>query len=289
MSVVTDIVNLFKKGYELWKQAWLTVIISMLVLAVISVIVIIPVTILIALVGVFTTGGGTWSDWIIWPGWANLIGAIMNNPLLWLMILLLIFVLAILDTVFGGAIQKVAHTYSETGSGRFEDVFKDLLSHIVPLAIVGIVMILILGVPLIIVGLIFSPIANPATFDFVDILQWLVYAIVVIVLIPPWFLATSAVVIDEAGPSGIIEGWKFYFQKLVPTLIIVIILVIIAIIVGIILGVLGMLMIPFSADVPVFLILGYVFLILGLIVVFAVIPWLVTTMYLFYQENKASE
>ncbi|MFX0063548.1 MAG: hypothetical protein ACFFC7_15345 [Candidatus Hermodarchaeota archaeon] len=293
MSVVTDVVNLFKKGYELWKQAWLTEIVAMLVLTVISVIVLMPLAILIAIAGVGTTGGGTWSDWITWPGWANLLGAFTTNPLLWLMVLLLIFVLAILATVFVGAIQKVAHTYAETGSGRFEDVLKSLLPNIVPLAIVGIVMALIIGIPLIIVGLIFGPISNPETIDVFDILQTLVYTIVIIVLMAPWFLATSAVVIDEAGPSSIVEGWKFYFRKLVPTLIIVIILVIIAIIVGIILGALGLLMPLFAADPanlsPVFLILGYVALILGLIVVFAVIPWLITTMYLFYQEHKASK
>ena len=171
MSVVTDVVNLFKKGYGLWKQAWLTHIIAMLVLTIISVIVLVPIAILIAIAGVGTTGGGTWADWITWPGWANLIGTIVANPLLWLMILLMIFVLAILDTVFGAAIQKVAHTYAETGSGRFEDVLKGLIPNIVPLAIVGIVMVLIIGIPLIIVGLIFGPISNPDTLDVFDILQ----------------------------------------------------------------------------------------------------------------------
>lgn len=264
----------------------------MLVLMVFSVIVLVPAAIFIAIAGVVTTGGGTWSDWIVWPGWANLIVAIATTPLLWLMILLMVFILLIFATIILGAVQKVAHSYTETASARFEEILKTLIPDIIPLTIVAIVMGLVLGIPLIIVGLIFEPVSKQATLDIFDILQTLAYMIVVIVLGAPWFLATSAVVIDEAGPSGIVEGWKYYFQKLVPTLIIVIILVIIAVVVGIIIGAPGLLMPPFAADPAnlsvVLLILGYVALILGLIIVFVVIPWLITTMYLFYQDHKGS-
>lgn len=59
------------------------------------------------------------------------------------------------------------------------------------------------------------------------------YLLIIILLIGPYFLAITSVVVDKAGISSIVESWKLYIQKFVSVVIAMIILLIIGLVAGI--------------------------------------------------------
>ncbi|MFX1253310.1 MAG: hypothetical protein ACFFCZ_17000 [Promethearchaeota archaeon] len=303
-------IDSLKKGFQIWKQAWLTEIIALLVLAIASVFVLIPVGI-ISVILIIPFAGQDWSNY-------TALEFLAANPMFVIIVLIMGLLMGVIVTIFIGGIQKVAHEYAQTGSGRFEDTIRALIPDIIPLTIVGVVMSLIIGIPLIIVNLILSPLTNTQTqtpppsgiIDLVtllqyanvyDILQMIIMTVIIAVFIGPWFLATSKVVIDGAGPNGIIEGWKLYAKKFIPTIIMVVIFGIIFFAILFIFGELGLLTAAFvpldvgtppttiPTTLPLLLGLSFIIMVLAVVIVFAVIPWGVTAMYAFYQDIKDKE
>ncbi|MFX0094594.1 MAG: hypothetical protein ACFFBD_22860, partial [Candidatus Hodarchaeota archaeon] len=113
-----------------------------------------------------------------------------------------------------------------------------------------------------------------------------------IVVSGPWSLAISKIVIDEEGSEGIIEGWKLYFHKFIPTIIISALLVIILyVFLSIFIG-LGFFLGVFSLDsgtiasLPIILLFIGVGMVLGTGMFFILFPWMFTVMYTYYQEIK---
>ncbi|MFX1532629.1 MAG: hypothetical protein ACFFDI_00170 [Promethearchaeota archaeon] len=305
-----EIIDALKNGFNLWKQAWLTQLIAILVLSFISVLVIVPFAFLVAIA---TEIFGT-PEVIAQPNTLltfSVLQSILEYPLFWVVVFLLLIVFMISHAVTIAAIQRVGHDYAQTGTGRFEETIKTLIPMIIPLAIVAIVSSIITVIPLLIFAEIFNllrdaiPTSLPTILslpfivgstldlDIVMIISILFFALIFILFSGPPFLATSAIVTEEADMNGIVEGWKLYFRKPLSTIVAMIVYLIIGIIIvsgfmllvnGIIILLSGPTDLIYVATVG----LGWVFVLIVyfVIIIFAINPWFYTVMYSFYQEIK---
>ncbi|MFX1250954.1 MAG: hypothetical protein ACFFCZ_05050 [Promethearchaeota archaeon] len=292
-----EIVDALKKGFDLWKQAWLTQIIALLVLTFVGFFIIIPFVFLIAITAV---GGATI---ITDPNTlitTAIIQAFLANPGMWLSIFALVFVGMIINTIVIGALQKVAHDYAVTGAGRFEDVIKALIPMIIPLAIVAIVTTLIAAIPILIVGEILNLFNDPTlpnilTFplfqstvglDILEIITIMVAILLIILLGGPYYLSITTIAVEDAGMNGIVEGWKLYFRKFLSTIIAMIVLLIIIAIIGIVFFIPINGIVLAGSNLTLILLNVFILMVMGVIVGFLVNNWLYTSLYNFYQEIK---
>ncbi|MFX0061524.1 MAG: hypothetical protein ACFFC7_05000 [Candidatus Hermodarchaeota archaeon] len=292
-----EIIDALKKGFDLWKQAWLTQIIALLVLMFVGFFIIIPFVFLIAITAV---GGATIiTDPNILITTA-IIQAFFANPGFWFSIFALVFVGMIINTIVIGALQKVAHDYAVTGAGRFEDVIKALIPMIIPLAIVAIVTTLIAAIPILIVGEILNLFNDPTlpnilTFplfqstvglDILEIITIMVAILLIILLGGPYYLSITTIAVEDAGMNGIVEGWKLYFRKFLSTIIAMIVLFIIIVIIVIVFFIPINGIVLAGSDLTLILLNVFILMVLGVIVGFLVNNWLYTSLYNFYQEIK---
>ncbi|MFX0063733.1 MAG: hypothetical protein ACFFC7_16295 [Candidatus Hermodarchaeota archaeon] len=305
-----EIIDALKKGFNLWKQAWLTQLIAILVLSFISGFIVVPFAFLVAIA---TEIFGT-PEVITQPNTLltfSVFQSILEYPLVWLVVFLLLVVFMITNTVTIAAIQRVGHDYAQTGTGRFEETIKILIPMIIPLSIVAIVSSIITVIPLLIFAEIFNllrdtiPTGLPTILslpfivgstldlDIIATVSLLIFALIFVLLSGPPFLATSGIVTEEADMNGIIEGWKLYFRKPLSTIVAMIVYLIIGILIvsGFFLLVNGLIiLLGITTDVIAIVTfsLGWVFalLVYFVIILFAINPWFYTVMYSFYQEIK---
>ncbi len=294
-----EIIDALKKGFDLWKQAWLTQIIALLVLQFVGSFIIVPFAFLIAINSVYGLSIPTDPNKLITIA---ILQAFLANPGGWLSIFATVFVVVIVSTIVTGAIQKVAHDYAVTGAGRFEDIIKALIHMIIPLAIVAIVTTLIATICILIVGeilflfddpnlpniLTFPLFDSTVSLDILEIITIVVAILLIILLGGPYYLSISAIAVEDAGMNGIVEGWKLYFRKFLSTIIAMIVLfIIIAIIVLVIYIPINGIVLA-GSNTPLILLNVFILMVVGGIVAFIVNNWLYTSLYNFYQEIKES-
>ncbi len=297
-----EIIDGFKKGFDAWKQVWLRQIVVQMVLGFIAFGVITPLGFLIAIFAAnqsfsVTIEKGT----LITPALLQLMS---KNLGFWISAFTTMFVLVIIVTVITGVIQNVAHQRAKSDDVRLEDNFKEIVPLILPLTVVAIVTIIIIGIPLLVAAEIFHLLSDPnapVVFSFplfdttvdlalLDIISTVVNLLIITLLIGPYFLAITAVVVDNAGISSIVESWKLYSQKFASVVIAVIFLHII--------GLLSMMVVylPINGIVTathaipedlagIFLNI-FLLLILGAFMQLFVINWQYTSLYCYYKEIK---
>ncbi|MFX0092653.1 MAG: hypothetical protein ACFFBD_12895, partial [Candidatus Hodarchaeota archaeon] len=136
------VINAIKNGSNLWKQAWFTEIIALIVLSVASMLVIMQTAILIAIPTL---------------PWINTNWVSYTNPIFWLIFLVVGALFATIISVFVGTVQRIAHDYAETRTGRFEDAIIALIPKIFPLAMLGIFMMFVIAIPALFINNILNP------------------------------------------------------------------------------------------------------------------------------------
>ncbi|MFX0014481.1 MAG: hypothetical protein ACFFB2_09095 [Promethearchaeota archaeon] len=295
-----EIIDGFKKGFETWKLVWVRQIFVQMILGFLAFFIITPFGFLIAIFGAnesfsLTVEKGTF----IIPVFIELL---MENIGFWVSVFSTFFVLIIIATIIIGIIQNTAHQRTEKDDVRFEDNFKEIIPLIVPLAIVAFVMIIVIGIPLLITSEIYHLLDDPNApivysfplFDssvdltLLDIIAELAFLVLIILLIGPYFLAISKVVIDKAGINSIVGSWKLYFQKFITVIIAMILVLIIGLIsfVVILLPVNGIVVAGNTTptDLPLLFSSIFLMMILGVVILFIVTNWLVTSLYCFYKE-----
>jgi len=302
--VVLKMIDALKKAFDIWKQAKFTQIAALIVIQFIGGFVITPLGFLIAL----NAAGGqpVWTE----SAWqyisSALVQSISLNPGFWLSSFATMFVGVIISTIIIGAIQKIAHDYDTTGTGNFSDTLKSLGPMLIPLAVIAVVMSIIIGIPAWFGAEAFNLTRDPTseplwTFSLfggtsgyvelrsADILGMVVILLIFLLLSGPFFLAISAVVVDDAGNSGIIEGWKLYRRKFASTIVAMIIILVIGIIIGLLMfiPVRGIVL----AEDNLAQIFGNIFLLMiaGFVIAFFLNNWIYTALYSFYQEIKGAE
>ncbi len=221
------------------------------------------------------------------------------NPGFWLSILATVIVVGIIGTIAIGAIQKTARDYDETDDGRLGRTIRTLIPMTLPLAVVAIISGLMIAIPSWIVAEIFNRLSDPSlpvilSFDFffIPLSLTIIDVAAISVIIPmfilqggPYFLAITAVVTNQAGINGIVEGWRLYIHRFLATLGITAIVLII--------GTLDILilLIPINGIVLAADNLSRIFLNIFLLMLFiVVIPvsnnFIFTVMYSYYREIR---
>lgn len=295
-----EIINGFKKGFETWKLVWGRQILVQMIIGFLSLFIITPFGFLIAIFGAtrsfsVTIEKGT----LITPAFIELM---MENLGFWISIFATLFIFVIIATVITGVIQNIAHQRSEKDDIRLEDNFKEAVSLIIPLAVVGIVMFLIIGIPILITTEIFHLIDDPnapivfsfplfdSTVDlaFLDIIAGLIFLVLIILLSGPYFLAISKVVTDKTGINSIVASWKLFFQKFISVIFAMSLILIIGLIslVVLLLPVNGIVIAGNTTptDLPLLFFSIFLVMIIGVLIQFIVTNWLYTSLYCFYKE-----
>ncbi|MFQ5820464.1 MAG: hypothetical protein ACE5I5_10795 [Candidatus Heimdallarchaeota archaeon] len=296
-----EIVDALKNGFNIWKKAKFTQIAAVIVILFIGVFVITPLGFLIAINA--AEGQLVWDDATTKYFTSSLVSSITLNPGFWLSSFATLFVGVIISTVLIATIQKIAHDYAEKDTGNFTESLKELGPMLVPLMVVAIVMAIIIGIPAWLGAEIFNIARDPTDapiwsfaifgegYGYVELQAEDIVAIVAMILIflllsGPFFLSISAVVVDGAGNSGLIEGWRLYFRKFTSTFVAMFIVFIIGIIIAL------LMYIPIRGIVTaedelsriflnIFLLMAF-----GFVISFFINNWLYSSLYSFYQAIK---
>lgn len=296
-----EIVDAVKNGFNIWKKAKFTQIAAVIVILFIGVFVITPLGFLIAINA--AEGQLVWDDTTTKYFTSSLVSSITLNPGFWLSSFATLFVGVIISTVLIAAVQKIAHDYAEKDTGNFTESLKALGPMLVPLMVVAIVMAIIIGIPTWFGAEIFNlardPTADPnwsfAIFGeghgYVELRTADVIGIVILILIflllsGPFFLSISAVVVDGAGNSGLIEGWRLYFRKFTSTLVAVFIVFIIGIIIALLMYIPIRGIVTAEDELSRIFLNIFLLMAIGLIISFFINNWLYTSLYTFYQAIK---
>ncbi len=295
-----EIIDGFKKGFETWKLVWIRQMLIQIILGFLTLFIITPFGFLIAIFGATRSFNVTIEEGnLMTPA---LIELMMENLGFWISVFSTVFILVIIATIITGAIQNIAHQKVEKDDIRLEDNFKEIIPLIVPLAVAGIVMIIIMGVPMLITAEIFHLIEDPNApivysfplFDstvnltFLDIIADLVFFVLIILFSGPYFLAISKIVADKAGISSIVASWKLYFQKFLSVIIAMTSIVIISLISFLVL------FLPINGivvagntnptDLPLLFVSIFLLMIISVLMQFIVTNWIFTSLYCFYKE-----
>ncbi|MFX0084363.1 MAG: hypothetical protein ACFFAU_01715 [Candidatus Hodarchaeota archaeon] len=295
-----EIIDGFKKGFETWKLVWVRQMLIQIILGFLTLFVITPFGFLIAIFGATRSFDVTIEEGnLITPA---LIELMMENLGFWISVFSTVFILVIFATIITGAIQNIAHQRVKKDDIRLEDNFKEIIPLIVPLAVAGIVMIIIMGIPMLIAAEIFHLIDDPNTpivysfplFDstvnltFLDIIANLVFLVLIILFSGPYFLAISKIVADKAGISSIVASWKLYFQKFLSVIIAMTSIFIIGLISLVVLffPINGIVVAGNSTptDLPLLFFSIFLLMIISVLMQFIVTNWLFTSLYCFYKE-----
>jgi len=288
-----EMVDALKSGFDLWKKAWSTQIIVYLILLFVGVLIITPFVIFNVISASFA-----WNPVDADPIAFLLFQLVMSNPIFWLSIFLTCCVILILIAIIIAAIQKVAHNYAETGIRRFGELIKSLIPMILPLAVVAIVS----GILFLITSLIYTeiiillrslfPLVEIPHFEStikltsLDILAIVFYPAIVILLSGPYFLAISAVVVDNAGINAIVNAWKLYFSKLRSMIVALVILFIVGLISGIMIFMPLTAIFVTSSNIGMILGIGFFLMVLRILMSPFIDNFVFTSLYSFYQEIK---
>ena len=292
-------IDAFRKGFDLWKRAMLTQLGVLVIIGFIGIFVVTPFGFLIA---INAQDGGvgqvnTAPDRLLIDSFLE---AVSVDTGFWLSILATTIVVAIINTMIVGAVQKTAHDYAETGAGRFGDTLKALLPMIIPLAIVAIVSGIIVALPTWIGAEIFNRFSDPnqpiiLSFSFLfiplsltitEIIATLALILIFTLLGGPYFLAITAVAADKAGINGIVEGWKLYYRKPLSTMGAMVFVFIIALVNAVVL------LAPINGiviagdNLSQILLNVFLLMTLGLMTLFFVNNYVYTSMYKFYRGIK---
>jgi hypothetical protein len=264
-----EIIDGFKKGYATWKLVWLRQIIVQLIIGFVLSFLIVPFGFLIAIFASNQTVSDPigQNDLII----PSLIQMMLKYPGFWFSAFATFFIMK---------------------------------SLILPLAVVSIVTTIIMLIPLLIAAEIFHLFTDPnapvvfsfpifdssADLSFMDVISAVVYFLIFIFLIGPYFLAISSLVVDNTGVNSIVEGWKLYFQKFVS--------VVIAMIFFLIIGFISFLVIYLPVNgiviagnenptnLPLLFFSIFLVMIVGILLQYVVNNWIYTSLYCFYKEIK---
>ncbi|MHA2104945.1 MAG: hypothetical protein ACW981_16070 [Candidatus Hodarchaeales archaeon] len=281
-----EIIDGFKKGYATWKLVWLRQIIVQLIIGFVLSFLIVPFGFLIAIFASNQTVSDPigQNDLII----PSLIQMMLKYPGFWFSAFATFFIM-----------QRL-----ENENVILEDNFKGVKSLILPLAVVSIVTTIIMLIPLLIAAEIFHLFTDPnapvvfsfpifdssADLSFMDVISAVVYFLIFIFLIGPYFLAISSLVVDNTGVNSIVEGWKLYFQKFVS--------VVIAMIFFLIIGFISFLVIYLPVNgiviagnenptnLPLLFFSIFLVMIVGILLQYVVNNWIYTSLYCFYKEIK---
>ena len=294
---MSEMITALRKGYDIWKRAWLTQTIALMVLWFIGFFIIAPLGFLIAInaeAGIPITMDP--SRTIA----ASMLQAVSANPGFWLSIFATVFVVVIINTIIMGTVQKIAHNYAETGSGRFGEAVRELVPTIIPLVVVTMLSAILVGIPSLMGAEVLHRMRDPTLptilsftpLEFVgrvhltsvDVIGLLFMTLVFILLGGPYLLAVPAVVVDKAGIDGIAEGWNLYFRRLLSTIVAMVILLVIGLVIT------RVFFIPIEGIVGA---VGLSEILLNVFVLLVLIPivgvfanWLFTSLYVFYRELK---
>ncbi|MHA2338078.1 MAG: hypothetical protein ACXACX_12280 [Candidatus Hodarchaeales archaeon] len=297
-----EIIDGFKKGYATWKLVWLRQIIVQLIIGFVLSFLIVPFGFLIAIFASNQTVSDPigQNDLII----PSLIQMMLKYPGFWFSAFATFFIMIIIVTILAGLTQNIAHQRLENENVILEDNFKGVKSLILPLAVVSIVTTIIMLIPLLIAAEIFHLFTDPnapvvfsfpifdssADLSFMDVISAVVYFLIFIFLIGPYFLAISSLVVDNTGVNSIVEGWKLYFQKFVS--------VVIAMIFFLIIGFISFLVIYLPVNgiviagnenptnLPLLFFSIFLVMIVGILLQYVVNNWIYTSLYCFYKEIK---
>ncbi|MFX0203634.1 MAG: hypothetical protein ACFFCW_46645, partial [Candidatus Hodarchaeota archaeon] len=113
-----------------------------------------------------------------------------------------------------------------------------------------------------------------------------VLILIFLLLSGPFFLSISAVVVDGAGNSGLIEGWKLYFRKFTSTFVAVFIVFIIGIIIALLMYIPIRGIVTAEDELSRIFLNIFILMAIGFIISFFINNWLYTSLYSFYQAIK---
>ncbi|MHA2338082.1 MAG: hypothetical protein ACXACX_12300, partial [Candidatus Hodarchaeales archaeon] len=212
-----EIINGLKQGFTTWKLVWLRQIIVQMILGFVLFFLIIPFGFLIAIFG--SNQGYVVSQEQSNSPILSLIDVILKNPGLWIAIFATFLLIVSISTILAGVTENIAHQRLENENVILEDNFKGVVPLFIPLVVLSLVTIVIITIPLLIATEILNLFDDPnasvvfsfpifdssADLTLIDIVSSLVYFVIVILLIGPYFLAITAVVVDKAGMNSIIE------------------------------------------------------------------------------------
>ena len=168
----------------------------------------------------------------------DLIDLLIQNQLIWPILLLFWIIIVVLNTVIIGLIMNTAHEYTRSGLVSYINSLKIITSGFIPLSIVGIVMTSTIIIPIIVINLIlppkplynsemiFTPFPGPPSIDFKYTFNLSSYLslglnfILILFLLPPYFLSVSAVINGEKnGVKALKEGWIKYLENIEASII----------------------------------------------------------------------
>ncbi|MFX1253035.1 MAG: hypothetical protein ACFFCZ_15625 [Promethearchaeota archaeon] len=206
----------FKKAFAIWKQTRFTQIWAIVFLLIMIGSVFILVAFPIIIIVLFNINLDLKSMLVK-------MGVIFGVPMLF-------SVVALIGPILIGIVHQIAHKYIEGEFWSFKNGLKLVISNIIPLVLVGIITLIAFTIPSAIMMMILIPIkdivptvlgsSSYVNLDLVwDFLEAVIFSFIFSLLLIPYFLSISAIVIDDVGSKGFLEGWKLFSKNLDCTII----------------------------------------------------------------------
>jgi hypothetical protein len=294
---MSEIIKALKSGYQLWRKTWLTQALVGLVFWIGAVLIILPFVFLLvislsSIPPVFDLNT---------PIIISILQTFAANPVLWLSLIAIAVLLVVINTQIMGVIQLITHRHIQNDPINTEQVFNLFLPKMLPLTLLAIIEVLTLAVPTWLIGEILRPFLAsdlyPAitilplyfgalSLNIVDIIWILMFFIILVGTGAPYYIATAAIISDEAGVSGIIDAWKTYLKKLsslIPAMIILL-LIGFGIAIGLSIPIAGIVL--SSGNLPMLYLSIYAVVIVSFVMALIVGNWFYTSIYSYLHNTK---